>query len=206
MLMSLHEHNKLFYAENTDTLEEAWRLQPERLAGRSMGKQPLHPRMYQYEQIAQLGRQVQRAMHIFPREQIKTIIFNDFISDTRAVYEDVLAFLGVSSDGRTHFPRTNRQRAYRHPKLTWPLFRTIHILSHLRVKMGILTNTQILSMLLPVLTRPIQKQQSNLSPEFREELVEAFREDVNLLSELLHRDLRGWLLEPNDYLISSDRD
>lgn len=197
-IVSQYEHNKLFFAENTDTLEEALRLQEERLAGRSMPKkQSLHPRMYQYEQIAKLGWQVQRAMQIFPRKQIKIILFEDFVSHTKAVYEDLLAFLGVASDNRIVFPKMNPRRMYRYPRLTWPLFKMLNILSKIRVKMGILTNTRILALLDSILTRPVPKTRNNMSPTSCRELIETFRDDLNLLSELLHRDVRGWLHESN---------
>lgn len=162
-----------------------------------MPKQPLHPRMYQYEKIAKLGSQVQRAMQNFPRKQIKIILFEDFISDTKNVYEEVFAFLGVVSDGRTEFPKINPRRVYRNSRLTWPLFKILSVFSQIRVNLGILTNTRILAFLDPILTRPSLKRQKSVSPAFREKLVEACRDDVDLLSELLHRDVRGWLHKCN---------
>jgi hypothetical protein len=42
----------------------------------------------------------------------------------------------------------------------------------------------------------VKEERSSLSPEFRAELIETFRDEVALLSRLLNRDLTHWGLNP----------
>lgn len=193
MLCSLHSHLLLYFEENEPDFQRAWGLQDRRKSGKDL---PLRPElcdreMYQYEQIGKFGQQVRRVLSIFPREQVKIVLFEDFVADTKSVYEDILDFLGLASDGRTDFTAVNTRRTYRFPKVAWLFFKLIAMFSQMRKRMGILWNANILPVVDRFLTT--SKPPAGLDPAFRAELTEIFRRDVQLLSELIDRDLSHWL-------------
>lgn len=61
----------------------------------------------QYSEVCQFGTQVQYLLSVFPRDQVKLIVFDDFAASPRAVYDEVIEFLGIPHDHRTDFPRIN---------------------------------------------------------------------------------------------------
>jgi hypothetical protein len=198
MLRSLHSQLLLYFEENEPDFQKAWKLQDRRKNGQDL---PLRadlcdPQMYQYEQIGKFGRQVGRALSIFPPQQIKIILFEDFIADTKSVYQDVLDFLGTSPDGRTDFAAVNARRTYRFPKAAHLLFKLVAMFSQMRRRMGILWNTNVFPIVDKFLT--MRKESDKLDPAFRAELTEIFRQDVQLLSELIDRDLSHWLTPGKD--------
>ena len=51
---------------------------------------------------------MERLLSVVPRDRLKIILFDDFVADTKGVYEEVLSFLEVPLDGRNDF--ADRQR------------------------------------------------------------------------------------------------
>lgn len=104
LVYSLHSYLVYAFNENEKDFKKAWYLQKERGKGHKLPKQGVHLGFLQYAQVGKLGEHVERLKYIFPNEQVKLILFDDFKSSPKAVYEDVLSFLEVPSDGRTDFP------------------------------------------------------------------------------------------------------
>ncbi|MCP4346512.1 MAG: sulfotransferase [Desulfobacterales bacterium] len=167
--------------EDESDFEKAWNLQESRSAGLNIPKMCRDPVFLRYSKIGRLGEQVKRLAEIFPGNQIKYILFDDFIADTRQVYEDVLSFIGVPSDGREHFPAVNENRQYRskivrhlYTRCPRPLREIVTVLKkHLHLE-GI--NSEV-------------RKRKPLSPEFRLKLCAEFSEDIELLSLLIGRDM-----------------
>lgn len=188
-------HAQLVYTqEETETdFEKAWRRQGERAEGRHVPKGCRAPKQLQFKEVGKLGQQMERLFAVFPKEQVGVYLFDDLVADPRAVYEDVLAFLGVPSDGRTDFPRINPSKR---PKIgliarltTRPprsFERAVRWLKRLvgLDRFGILERVRAWNV--EVSERPPLRQ------AFREELIETFREDIEKLQKLLDRDLSNW--------------
>lgn len=100
--------------EDQADFQTAWLLQSERQAGRRVPKGCRYPFKLQYHAVAALESQVQRLFELLPADQIKVVLFDDLVLSPRRVYDDVLTFLGVSSDNRCHFPPVNQNRTYRY--------------------------------------------------------------------------------------------
>jgi hypothetical protein len=113
MFFSLHQQNLFRFRENVRDPEQAWSLQPERADGRHIPRGCREPRSVQYQAVCSLGAQLERLFGNFPKEQVLVISSDEFQRNTRAVYERVLAFLGVDSDGRKDFPRENSSKMHR---------------------------------------------------------------------------------------------
>jgi len=189
-------HNQLLFShfEDEKDFEEAWRLQDARLRGERVPLTCLDPKILIYRDIAKQGEQVERMLQSFPSDQVKVIVFDDFKSSVRSVYNHVLEFLGVPSDVRIDFPTVNVSKVHRFERLARflrqpPFFIEIILRGIKRVFR--VRGTGLGSLLLRASTKPIKREP--LAPTFRRSLVQEFREDVELLSEMLNRDLSHWL-------------
>ena len=191
MIQSVHAKAVYGRTEDETSFEVAWRLQSDRQKGLHIPPGCRETAFLQYEELGKLGAQVERLVSVFPREQVHFALFDDFIQETRGVYEGVLAFLGFPSDGRKEFPRVNENRqarlAWMNALLRHPFAYRIHenVKRVLRVE-----QTGIGHALRTLNSRPVTREP--LSPQFKRELVGVFRPDVVKLSRILNRNLSGW--------------
>ena len=199
LVHSLHAQAVLGLNEDELDIERAWRLQAARRRGERIPRLCRTPRFLQYAEIARLGAQVERLLGIFDRRQVNVIVFDDFVADTRLVYEDVLAFLRVPSDERNDFPRVNPARVARSRLVARVARRPPKPLldRYLKLKRsyrwGNLGFTRWLAR-----HNEREVERAPLRDTFRAELIEEFRQDVDLLAGLLGRDLGRWQTMPED--------
>jgi hypothetical protein len=196
MLHSFHSQLLYMSEESEPDFEAAWRMQERRRQGIGLPPGSRGSFLVQYAEVARFGTQTQRLLSIFPREQVKLILYDDFTASPRTVYEEVIDFLGVPSDGRTEFPRINEGKRAR---LVWlknfyrkppaPLRTAFRGLK--RVLGGGGGISAVAHRIVDLNT--VTEKRRPLSPAFRAELVAAFRDEVALLSRLLNRDLRHWV-------------
>jgi hypothetical protein len=194
MLHSLHSQLLYVSEENVADFETAWRLQGERSRGLQLPPRIRSPRLIEYERIGRLGSQAQRLLALFPPAQVKFILYDDFAVSPKQVYDEVIDFLGVSHDNRTDFPRINENKRARiswlgrfsrkPPPVLRQAFRTMKQLP------GAEALAAAKKKIVALNTR--RERRPPLLPAFRAELVETFREEVELLSRILNRDLSHW--------------
>jgi hypothetical protein len=194
MVYSFHSQ-LLYWSDETESdFETAWRLQDRRRKGIDVPRTSRDPFWLQYRDVARFGTQVQRLLSVFPREQVKLILYDDFSSTPQRVYDEVIDFFGIAHDQRNEFPRVNEHKRAR---LTWlrnfyrrpppALLHAYRSVKHTAVgKPLVALKEWVIEMNTERGRRP------PLSPEFRAELVETFREEVALLSRLINRDLSHW--------------
>jgi hypothetical protein len=195
MVYSFHSMLLYWSIENVEDFETAWRLQERRSRGLDLPRTCREPFWLQYARIGQFGTQVERLLSTFPREQVKLISYDDFAASPRDVYNDVIDFLDIPRDNRTEFPRINENKK---AKVTWmrdfvrnppPLLRKAF--RGLKQAVG---KEKIVTLKNKVLELNTMKGgRPPLSPEFRAELVQTFRQEVTLLSRLWNRDLSHWV-------------
>jgi len=189
-------HNELLFelCEDERDLEAAWRLQDERAAGSRIPPRCPTPQMLQYRQVAALGSQLERALEIVPRERLLIILQDEMARDTPRVYEEVLRFLEVPSDGRTSFDRRNQRKTARFGWLqnALYLYRVPLPLRVLGRRFGLHhIHRRLIEM------NSVGRKRPSLSEAFRSELIEVFRGEIHKLETLLDRDLSYWLQEPS---------
>ena len=194
MVHSLHSQLLYWSEENEPDFETAWRLQERRRQGLDLPARSRGAFLLQYAEVGQFGTQVQRVLARFPREQVKLIMYDDFTASPQTVYDEVLTFLDVPHDNRTLFPRVNENKR---AKLFWlknffrkppqPLRRAVQGLKRV---MGDQSISAAKKKLMDLNT--VRERRPPLSPAFRAELVETFRDEVALLSRLAERDLSHW--------------
>jgi hypothetical protein len=189
-------YSQLVYVaqEDVDDFETAWRLQERRAQGLDL---PLRSRgafLLQYADMGRFGTQAQRLLSIFPPAQVKVILYDDFAASPRKVYDEVIGFLDIPHDNPSEFPRINENKRAR---VAWlrnlmvkppPVLRETY--RSLKQTVGGKRLDAIKQGVLDRIT--VKERRPPLSPRFRAELVETFREEVALLSRLLKRDLSHW--------------
>jgi hypothetical protein len=134
------------------------------------------------------ARRLKRYLDLFPREQIKIYIFEEFKKDPAGTIRDLYSFLGVDPD---FTPDTS----VRHNPGAVPRIRILN---------RIFFNPALINAAKAVVPQGLQGglkkvQQLNLSTtprlpaDLRADLLELYRQDIQQLEDLLGRDLSIWL-------------
>jgi hypothetical protein len=195
---SLHSQH-LYTCEEVETdFETAWHLQVSRAQGEQIPASCREPANLQYRQFALFGEQIERVQALVPPEQLKVILFDDFKTSTRAVYQEILAFLGVADDGKTEFPVINEQKRNRNPTLSRLIKRMRKLYrnenARFLLKFKYLLGLERISIIDRLTQANVQKNtQPPLSPQLRAQLQTEFAPDIAKLSQLIQRDLSRWL-------------
>ena len=210
MFASLHCQLYFTHDENLKNPVDAWRAQIDRRKGWRIPKTSRIPHILQYQSTCSLGKLTKKVIDIFPSNNVKIIFFEDFANKTKKVYEEVLKFLGVSSDGREHFPRVNKSKVSRSRFLT-SLYHEKGILRPLwctleeqRKRRGINYNLAFRSIYyflhrFYLLIDSKTLKRTPFKVEFRRELQDTFKEDIGKLSKLTGRNLTHWLSDNRLY-------
>jgi len=195
LVHSLHSQLLLSIDEDEKDFERAWNLQELRKSGEKIPKKCCTPALLQYRDIGKLGTQMERLLEVFPKEQVMVILFDDFVSDTRAVYEDVLSFLGLNSDGRKLFQRINESRKYRSPLVghftQTPPDNLMRVWKYIKDMFGVKDfGHSVMNRLRQANT--VIRPRTALNEKLRLTLIDEFKEDIHSLEAILDRNLSHW--------------
>ena len=147
---------------------------------------------WHYTGLGKYGEQLQHAYTLFPREQVLVIRYRLLADEPASTLDRICAFLGVETGLISEIPREN---VTAHPERT---------LSHHAVAIGMRASDSI-GRLLPGTTgstmtgrieRFLQRgnrQRQPLDWQQREALLPTFRQDIQLLEEVLKEDFSDWL-------------
>jgi hypothetical protein len=195
MVYALHSQLCYVMEEPERDFELAWRLQERRSRGLDV---PAHSRgafLLQYAEFARFGTQAQRLTSTFPPDQVKIILYDDFAAAPQRVYDEVIEFLEIPHDGRTEFPRVNESKRARFPWLSRFVRKPPPALRQgYRSLKQVVGSDRLNAIARAIVGRnTVKERRDPLSPAFRAELVEAFRDEVGVLARLLNRDLSHWV-------------
>lgn len=186
LAQSLHNQQVRSGGETVLDFERAWRLQEVRgRSGKTLSSRA-DPRVLQYGDLAKIGGQLARLYEVAPKKQVRVGLFDDLATDTEREYRALLAFLELPFDENVRLSVINPSVGYRSSSLQRWMVR----IRNLRVQLGIRGGWGVNKTIDRFNTRP---DKIPLSPGFRKELQEYFREDVELLSRIMDRDLSRWL-------------
>jgi hypothetical protein len=194
MVHSLHSQ-LLYWSEEVERdFEAAWRLQERRSRGLDLPPGSRGGFLVQYHEVGRFGTQTERVLSVFPAEQVKLILYDDFTASPASVYTDVVEFLEIPHDGRTEFPRINENKRAR---MSWlrQLYRKppVVLKSTVRSLKQAVGEEEIAGLQKKIVElNTVKERRPPLSAEFRAELVNTFRDEVFLLSRLMNRDLSHW--------------
>jgi hypothetical protein len=194
MLASFHNYSCRLFVENVTDFEEAWNLQASRARGSNLPPGCEYPGLLQYQSLGSLGKHVAALLEIWPRAQVKFVFFDQFVKAPLEHYKDILEFIGIPYDGRTEFPRVNEGAAWKNRaagKLmikAWPI--VIRTLTRTGL-IGAVRRRQIWMFLWRLNASP--EERVEMDPKFRRQLIDVFRDDIQLLSATTGRNLDHWL-------------
>jgi len=194
MLYSLYYQLTYTSDEEAPDFETAWHLQQARASGRMLPKSGFESVLLQYGELGKHAKHIDRVLGMATTEQVKVVVYDDFASDPRRVYEDVLEFLSVESDHREAFPKINANKVHRFPLVGRFVMQPPELLLKAASSVKNITGIERLN-ILPTLLNWNTKVESRapLDEVFQRELVAHFQSDVSRLEELLERKLDGWL-------------
>lgn len=182
MAPSLHEQEYVGLNEDVPDFETAWKLIPERRAGRSVPGSCRNVGHLLYDEACALGSQLERLYQQVPRERVHVVLLDELGADPGRAYRGVLAHLGLPDEGRTEFPRLN---AAKEPR--WrPLSHLFWLGSRLKTKLGVYKSFGFQRMNL----RP--RPRTAPSPEMTRVLRSTYAMEISKLEDLLGRSLRPW--------------
>jgi hypothetical protein len=187
LVYSLHSRAVYGLNEDVTNFSEAWYLQDVRKQGRHLPILSVEPKVFLYGEMCLLGSQMERLYRTVSSERVKVIFLEDFVIDTRAAYEDTLAFLGLESDGRINFPPINTNTSY-------SSFRVEKALRHVYVlkrKLGISGGLGIGKWIRT--TNADVRPREPMDPEIMPELKRFFEQDVIKLANVTGRNLDHWI-------------
>ncbi len=115
--ISFHLQNIKSRYETEENFEKAWNLQKLRREGQHIPEKARDPSMLQYKELFSLGSQLERFVKLVPEDQRKIIVFDDFKKDTKAVYKEVIDFLGLPNDKADDFAVVNPTTNHMSPLL-----------------------------------------------------------------------------------------
>ncbi len=181
------------YFENVLDFQDAWNLQSLRAQGQKVPHQCVMENQLQYKDVASYAEQLERLVDLVPASQRRVFLFEEFSKQTKSVYDSVCQFLGIIDNGRTNFPRVNPARQYRSkllgklyqnpPPLIEPLMKKVrHVYATASVPMR------------DWLANSLSKQEPRtpLNDDFRDQLRQTFRSDVERVEQLLNVKLDAW--------------
>ncbi len=196
LLYSLHSQQLYAGNENIQDFEAALAAEEERKAGKNIPPnigcpyEGLH-----YSQVPLFSEQIKRYQTVFPPEQMKIIVYDDFKANTAKVFQEVVSFLGIRADKAIDFARVNPNKRIR---FAW-LRDVLKQRSPLLIKMAkvLLPSKKLRSFVLDKLwsVNTTYEERRPMRKETRERLNEQFKEEVSELSALLERDLMHWIEE-----------
>ncbi len=191
---SYHSQLYLTHDEDEPDPEKAWNLQDVRLAGESIPGECRDASFLQYREVARFGDQIKRVQNFLPDEQIKIVIFEEWIKDPKSAYNEILNFLKLESDGFNDFKTINTKRKNRSRRLSRFLRRPPKpALAASRLISRILGRKRLnLASKIKVLNETPKQEHSSLSPELATEIRRNFASDRRELEAILGRSISDW--------------
>jgi len=191
MANSLHQQELYSGNEAVKDFALAWDLQFKRARGLEIPRFCIEPKRLLYGPACKLGEQIARLYSMVPKERVLVIALDDIKENARREYLKVLEFLGVPDDGRTEFPVYNPAKTRRSPLLGKAIVLFGRTAGRIKRTVGIQGGLGILNTLNKLNT--VRSPRPPLGKEMWFKLAAYFESDIELLSELLGRDLSSWL-------------
>lgn len=186
MAISLHSQLLREGTENISSFEQAWGLQETRRNGKEIPFFCDEPTKLQYGNVCKVGTQLERLLRMVPRERVHIVLFDDMVRSPVSAYEAVLSFLDVPYDGRTIFSASNPSRTVpRWMSLAMASVREAKRIMKINGSLGLLNGGWMDK-------RFSRKNVKNASPYLTACLQEYFLPEINILENLLKRDLSHW--------------
>jgi len=184
MAVSLHAE-QLASFENIRDFRQAWGATDERRSGDNVPAFCDEPRLLLYDEICQVGKQLNRLLSNVSRERVKIVLFDDIKSSPEKVYQEITDFLEIPACEFEEFNPHRQRKHWRYPIVT----RILNQLGIIKGKLGIKKSTGLLR---PFYKVNMSGKSSKIPQDVWMELSKYFTDDIKILENILDRDLSGW--------------
>lgn len=194
---SFHNLNLSLRREDQGDLRTAITLENERKKGRHIPSGCRDVDLIIYSEVGKFGKYVETLFQVFPRNQVYIVIFEDFASAPQTIYEELLTFLEVPSDGRIDFTQVNPSFEPKSTFFNWfihPPKPVYDLFTKVSRTLGV-GFTKIVYKIHDSIERKSVtfKKREPMDSELRRDLLRQFREDIQALEVMIGRDLSHWL-------------
>lgn len=191
VMHALHSQQLFIGREEIEDFDAALDAEEGRKRGLRIPRQATLKDHLFYRECVKYTEQIRRYVDVFGWENLRILIFDDFIADTARVYRDTCQFLGVSALSEIQFDVVNPNRHVRSAFLRGFLDDPPPSLRKLGKP---LTTQSLRHNVLKGLRRLNTKYEPRrpLAPELRQRLQAEFLPEIERLSNLLGRDLTHW--------------
>jgi hypothetical protein len=189
MMFSWHGQLVWRGAEPLTCFEDALAAEAKRVQGRDIPRSAPFPAAVCYRKMATFSTQVARYLNTFSKDQVKIIIFDDFINQTERIYKEILAFLEVDLNHQADFQVVNAAASKKFRNLrVRSLLRTYSMLQKPLGWIPARYRGKAADWVASITGSQIQRQKQ-MDPGLRVQLMETFRPDVEKLGAMIDRDL-----------------
>lgn len=185
--------NPISEGDDVRDFETALALEPARRRGQSLPDGCLVPELLYYSERVRYAEHLQRVYDVFPAEQVKVYVYEDFKRDNAAVFSDLVDFLGLNPDFEPRFGTHNPGKSVK----SRSIHRWVHRLSHGTHGLGSLRHfiksfvpTPVRKFLFRfVLRKMVFGPKTRIDPALRKTLQDRFAPDVRRFGRLIGRDM-----------------
>lgn len=201
--VSYHNHAVYSLREGEVDFEIAWknRNQSKQTIANSVRDEDYPLRAY--EDVFNYSDQLDRLYKIAPKENVKVIFLEKFLSDKKTEFESVLEFLGLAKSDQDTFPILNAARRWRFKNLERLLLNPPAVL---KTAMGIVERVSNSLGIRPITLLhkllSTEGSASYVSPEFRMQLEKSFRLDVIRLKKRFPNEIEEYWESGETNLVS----
>lgn len=192
--MSMHAQTRYNMEEDIEEFEKAWRACDSRRRGDRVPWRCRDAKTLLYDQLALLGRQLERILAAARERQVGWWFFEDLVESPSDLYAQVLDFLGVDHDGKAEFPPINERR--RHRLLPLARFTELPPKPLVALALGMkrvlpVNRWGVIETLRELNAEPLGRNR-DANGTLRNEMRDFFSGDIRLLSEITGRNLDHW--------------
>lgn len=186
-------HGQMVFTANEPIRDfaEALEAEAERKRGSRLppaGTTALEPRLLLYRELMCYGQQLERYLRIFPREAVLVLSYDEFRKDPARCFAEAAGFLDLDPDFCPRIRTVNPGKERRSWWLHYALKRGFAAPARSLLPAG--TRRRLIDWLDRLNSR--EARRPPLDPTLRRQLAATFREDLELLSDLVGRDFTGW--------------
>ena len=180
---SSFNYAKSYGIEPLQSLSEGFQAEPERIAQ----NQSL---LLRYRDLGMYAAQLERYYKIFPRDQIKVILFEELTNNPVDTVRGLFEFIGVDPD--VELSPAVHVNATTVPDESNPWHRLISGDHWARAAVRKLLPVHFREGMRNAARRAFSKRPPRLDSEERERLLSLFSEDIQRLEDIIQRDLSAW--------------
>jgi hypothetical protein len=191
LVVSYHRTQIVALNETEPDFAAAWRRS---VTGGLPETVPLEAKLVDYPRVGRLGAAVDRLLQVAPRDQVHFVVLDDLALDPESVWRAVVDFCGVDRGFTPEFAVSNpstkiyrsasfHRATHRPPEALGPAMATFRQWSRT-------THSPVVHRLKAHMYKAAPHPM--IAADVRRELTDFFRSDVELLADLVGRDLRSW--------------